>query len=172
MNGRVISRNAAKWGATIIACAITAAWIGSAWRHVDYIAPSGHYVAVSIGRVAVGWADPAMGITRGFRLSDGRNKWPSFDYTRFDWRFNAWGDPMQWGVQVPGWVPVLAAGFGAAWLWRRDATMTSREQVGLCAKCGYSMAGLPHGTPCPECGDVNTAAPCTILVRGDGLDRR
>lgn len=153
MGRRASSRKAAKWGATVLALAVALAWIGSAWRHVDYITPSGHYIAVSIGRVAVGWVDPATGVTKGLRVFGGRNKWPSFDYTRFDWRFNAWGDPMQWGVQVPGWVPVLAAGFGAAWLWRRDALARAGERVRLCCKCGYDLSGLSVGTPCPECGD-------------------
>lgn len=161
MLGRPAIRRTARWGATAAAAAITAAWIASAWRHFDYIAPTGHFVAVSVGRVAVGWIDPAMGVTRGFRVSGGRNRWPSFDYTRFDWRFTAWGDTMQWGVQVPGWVPALASAIGAAWLWRRDALATARERAGLCAACGYSLAGLPAGGPCPECGTTAAHGPPT-----------
>ena len=55
----------------------------------------------------------------------------------------------QWGVQIPAWALVAAAGVSAAWLWRCD---TSRPRPGLCPSCGYSLAGLSPGSKCPECG--------------------
>jgi hypothetical protein len=58
--GKAIRRSA-KWVGTAAAALITAAWIASAWRHVDYIAPSGHYSAIGIGRIALGWVDPMTG---------------------------------------------------------------------------------------------------------------
>lgn len=168
--GKAIRRSA-KWGGTAAAALITAAWIASAWRHVDYIAPTGHYAAVGMGRIAFGWVDPATGIRRGFRVFEWRNKQPFFASRRFDWTFDYWSLPSQWGAQIPGWVPVLAAATGAALLWRRDAVATKRERVGLCGKCGYSLEGLPGDAPCPECGTV-PPAPGATLVKGDGLRRR
>lgn len=161
MHRRAVIRKAAKWGGTAAAAIVTAAWIASAWRHVDYIAPNGVYAVVGMGRFAFSWVDPATGITKGLRVFGGRNKWPFFSDTRFDWQFDSWNDPQQWGVQIPGWVPVTALAIGAAWLWRRDARATARERVGLCPSCGYSRAGLPEGGKCPECGTVAAHGPPT-----------
>jgi len=163
MHSRPIIRKTSKWGGTFAAILILAAWIGSAWRHVDYIAPTGHYVAVGMGRIAFGWIDPMTGIRRGFRVFEWRNKQPFFASRTFDWSFDQWSLPMEWGVQVPGWVPVLIVTCIAGSGWYYAAAARRRAGVGLCAKCGYSLAGLPPGGPCPECGV--TPPPRTILEK-------
>ncbi|MBM4109223.1 MAG: hypothetical protein FJ255_10515 [Phycisphaerae bacterium] len=47
---------------------------------------------------------------------------------------------------VPLWIPVAAA---SAWC---VAPTPRRRRPGACPACGYSLAGLRAGAPCPECG--------------------
>jgi hypothetical protein len=48
--------------------------------------------------------------------------------------------------------PLLFVAFPAALMWRTDIRNRRRERIGHCAKCGYSLAGLPADAQCPECG--------------------
>ena len=48
---------------------------------------------------------------------------------------------------IPFWL-LIGAFSGLALLLRRQP----RRERGLCPKCDYDLAGLPPGTPCPECG--------------------
>ncbi len=52
-------------------------------------------------------------------------------------------------VHVPLWMVQVVLAVPTAWLWRRDRR---RARAGLCAACGYDLAGLAPSAPCPECG--------------------
>ncbi len=66
-------------------------------------------------------------------------------------------DTLPW---LPEWVGLAGdtAVWGTPWLgmfvlvarWKRSR----RVERGLCPACGYSLAGLPAGSACPECGNA------------------
>lgn len=54
---------------------------------------------------------------------------------------------------IPLWFLWLVAAVPTALAWRRRA----RVDPGVCPACNYSLAGIPPGSPCPECGGPNVA---------------
>ncbi len=59
--------------------------------------------------------------------------------------------------------PLWVLGVPAALLLVADAWLIVLARRGLCASCGYSLAGLPEGGPCPECGRVPRPYPRTVV---------
>jgi hypothetical protein len=55
-------------------------------------------------------------------------------------------------LSIPLWALIAAFATIAYYLHSR-----AKSDRGLCARCAYNLAGLPAGTPCPECG--RAAAP-------------
>ena len=57
--------------------------------------------------------------------------------------------PSPWGLAD---VAVWSVAAGAVWWLAARARSARRRRRGLCARCAHSLAGLPDGGPCPECG--------------------
>lgn len=67
-------------------------------------------------------------------------------YSLYD---DAGGRRWHWFILWP--IPLLLWPL-AAMLLRSGILARRRANTGMCGKCGYSLAGLAAGTPCPECG--------------------
>ena len=81
------------------------------------------------------------------------------DYYGVIMREKDWNAP--WGVEknsaVMLWpIPFLVWAAGVPVL-RSGIVARRRAVTGSCGKCGYSLAGLGEGAPCPECGKASTA---------------
>jgi hypothetical protein len=50
---------------------------------------------------------------------------------------------------IPLWMPLAAMLIPGVWLAHKH-----RHRRGFCSHCGYDLAGLEAGKPCPECGRV------------------
>jgi hypothetical protein len=147
---RVRLRRAAKWAGAVSCLAIAAVWVVSLWWS---------FGCVDVGRgLWGGWIGSGC-----FGIHHGGNQWPLGRsgwgmverdsqvlwlprHSHFRMRINSgWFDSRT--IAVPLWMPFLAVALPTVWLFWRDR----RTRLGHCA-CGYDLAGLAPGAPCPECG--------------------
>lgn len=136
-----------KWSAIVLSAVTLVVWVGSAWWAVFYLhANSMQFVAAGGGRLTVSW-DPA----------------PRFNPAVGSWSVERWTEPfVWWGVwastkafAIPLWNPLPFTLGAAFYLWRRDRRA---RLPGHCPACGYDLAGLSPGGPCPECGKAPAPA--------------
>ena len=149
MRCRTVIRKSAKWGGATVAILLAALWVGSAWWGGEY-RPTQYSVHLAMGQVSVAWyAFPGQGQGRIWGPATGR---PVPVGVR--WWF-AHGDVPRamayWSMPI--WMPTLIVAGLAAWAWQRDFVATNCDGTARCTKCGYSLAGLPPRTACPECGN-------------------
>ena len=136
--------------------ASTSQWVLSAST------PSGYGVSVLCGRLelirppAGGW-----GVRGDWTLN--ATPWCS----AYGWDCWFWHGLTAGGTSycIPLWCPAGVAGLTTGLVWRPGLTRRLLSRIagrrntpsGHCP-CGYSLAGLPPGRPCPECGGVETGA--------------
>lgn len=132
-----------KWAAIVLTVGLLVVWIGSGWWAAGWVRnPPGTGFWVESGRVAAYWNEEV--------LAD------------FGWKFRRCVSPFKWWwngywykpkhvliLAIPLWIPLPLTIGTAAYLWRRDRLA---RRPGHCPACGYDLAGLPPGRPCPECG--------------------
>lgn len=97
------------------------------------------------GRFVVAW-NKAPEYDSELRKSTTRHWLPRLGTFKFGGRSSA-----SW-VSIPGWMLFLAALIPSIHAWR---AVLQRRRIGLCHACGYSLDGLPLGSPCPECGNAS-----------------
>lgn len=61
-----------------------------------------------------------------------------------------------WRVILPIWLPTVAFGVPAFFLWREYLVARSKN---CCPDCGYSRQGIARGALCPECGAAANEQP-------------
>lgn len=143
-------RPLAKWAA-LAACVLTAAlWL-----------PTGSWCIWRINQARDGWAhvvtvsQGTLGIKsvrdRSISAGSGRVMWgwsSSGSMPRLWWPLRVGLSPAgAFELWVPLWLPFAVVAMPTIWLWWHDRRM----RPGHCP-CGYSLAGLKRGAPCPECG--------------------
>lgn len=66
------------------------------------------------------------------------------------------GSPTQGAraVSIPHWGAATVLAAGVFLLWRPAHRRARRAANNQCIGCGYSLAGVAPGSPCPECGTV------------------
>lgn len=140
-------RRAGKWaglGATLL---VAAAYATSTCDSISWFDSSGRGIGIASGVLVFSWSDTSI---------SQRPEWVAVPhepalYWRFSYEHGRFGLNI---LGVPLWVPLLAAALPTAWLWHRDRRGNPRNLPGHCGRCGYDLAGLPSGGPCPECGRV------------------
>ena len=70
------------------------------------------------------------------------------------WLFNFYRDssPGFSMTVIPLWAFAVPLSMATALLWRSELAARRRARAGLCPTCGYDLAAIPTGAPCPECG--------------------
>ncbi len=158
------------WAGAVVAVASTLAWVASAIWTSFFMAQFGDSLSLRTGTVSYLWT------THEKRLEIiSKTGYPL--QRQWNWYCSPRQVPMEWWggfTQIPGraaiWAPLwpftLAGGTVALLCWRRRRQVT---RIGCCNTCGYALAGLPAGAPCPECGrGVGAAAALVPSVKIDG----
>jgi hypothetical protein len=140
------TRKAVKWGGTAVLAVLGFAWAGSLWRYVEWRDSFRCRLTLGDGALTIEWFPKAPDISPDSRWSTGDVEGPCV------W-WSTWRDhPTEPAVIVPLWYPMVPL-LGVTYLaWRLDARARGRTRRGECVACGYSLAGLRLGAPCPECG--------------------
>jgi len=139
----------AGWGFAVLSVLILLTLLASTrFRASQVGAPFWRSTEIARGTLNVSWLTPDPDGSRpgfgnpGFRLSDSGSFGISvLPRARLTGPFRT--------VVIPLWVPLLACVF-LTFFARRVARRY--RDPGRCIRCGYSLDGLPAGTPCPECG--------------------
>lgn len=139
-------RRAAKWAGVVVCVLMAAAWVVSVWWTFGRVGvrAGNHYRAVGVdgGCIVIGYND-MQNVSRWFfepPRDRGMVWWPA-STSSVDF----------WFYWVPLWIPFALVALPTAWLCWRDRR---RARPGHCP-CGYSLAGLAPGAPCPECGKAS-----------------
>lgn len=146
--------NIARWSMPLLCVAIAILWYGSNERVLVLNGPIQTQASVAGGSVTL-----LIDADAHFPEYRPRSGFHTFYSTRRWWFQGGWSRTVKW-ISIPLWVPFAAcsaAGFAA---WRHKWRLRHRLRRRLCPSCGYSLAGLDHQAPCPECGQsAPSAAP-------------
>ncbi|MGH7132724.1 MAG: hypothetical protein ACREJO_12335 [Phycisphaerales bacterium] len=163
------------WVMLVLGVVVTGVWVASGWWWSGY---NGRFTQVFVARGTVfvyqrDFVDPTVPQGWSTARMDAQWEW-TVTSTFDDLGFAYQGQPnsrvvngriagyMRFSgyrcVLVTLWpVCLLLLCSGSVMLW--SARRARRRGVaGVCVKCGYSLAGLPAGASCPECGREGTSA--------------
>lgn len=158
-----------RWGGAGFALLVLTCWASTFWAYSRLDTPTRGEVILALGtlefRNAHYW-DNTPGIDLSSILDLPTPSW-SLDTLASRQSLSAWARSLAWLpacertptwkgntstlVRIPLWIPFTMSAAVSVWAWRRH---WKRNRHGLCAKCGYDLAGLPDGAACPECGKI------------------
>lgn len=111
------------------------------------IAAGGLSLSLVNGSLRLTTSDPA-GFHASVRWNPGEERRIELWFARERWTYYApYATTSNTTCAVPLWCLCLLAGLATV-----AARWWSCCAVGMCPECGYSLAGLHAGAPCPECG--------------------
>ena len=144
-------RKSIKWAGAAAVLLLLSTWLVSGWWCLTRQWPSGRWAAVGFGQLFIGrvHAPTLNALPPGWWTGrTGVTTTPQWHWwlTRKPTGPNAF-------TAIPLWPALPALTLLTAAAWRQDAQARARSRPGHCP-CGYSLAGLTPGQPCPECGCV------------------
>jgi hypothetical protein len=146
-------RSAAKWAGVVVCVMIGAAWCVSIRAAFGYhgVLSSDYACRVTAGTLWLMHLEPRRNPSQAYFQTHGPQVqwWPVWD----SYYSPSWGAER---LAIPLWMPFVLVAIPTAWLWWRDRRS---RWVGHCAACGYDLAGLAAGSPCPECGAAPKGRP-------------
>lgn len=152
MRWRPLIRKSAKWGGTVVAVVLLAAWIATIWWGAVRMKQYGVLV-VGAGRIEFLYED--LGGPPPTQYDRWRTFGPGCENPgmgRFNWWFDYNAVAPGRSISLPIWSLSVLAALVAVSGWFLDAKARRRARTGACQSCGYSVTGLPTATNCPECG--------------------
>jgi hypothetical protein len=143
-----------KWSLTAACCAVLLVWAWSLCRNM----------AVTLDNGRAWWTFATGGSSLSIKY--GHNPYLTSDRWRFTSQHEPHLDGQPWWrwlpsfgrdpdfkrmtiyrLVVPLYIPFVLLSLPTAYLWLRR-----RVPPGSCRRCAYSLANLPPGAQCPECG--------------------
>jgi len=145
-------RRAAGWTLLTLGVIVAGVWAASGWLRVEVDRRTFH-VVVDSGLLTIQSGPPA-GRERPFLSPSQLSEW--------SWRIRDLINEQRPEVRLALWPIPLLLWTPAALLLRSGTLAQRRANTNACAKCGYSLAGLADGAPCPECGRAETKPATTV----------
>lgn len=164
---RKAARKTGKWGGAVVTVLLLVVWVMSAWWYAGF---QSHWnrnefdADAHNGTVGIVWGRPddapgAPFIEWEFDLTLDDRGGPLWFRLRGEWYLRHDGPPLSRDVtyvMFPIWFPLVIVLTGTSLVWRADLRAMRRAREGLCAACGYDLAGTAAGAVCPECGRGDT----------------
>ncbi|HYD00714.1 MAG TPA: hypothetical protein VEB22_05755 [Phycisphaerales bacterium] len=149
-------RRSAGWTLLTLGVVVAAVWVASGWRSAFWGRMRGDsllQIWVAAGVLHVEYVDPVPDLRPTGQWTNSLAK-VTWDWS---WQYQYFSNApksqyQQMRVRQPLWPTPLLLWSCAALLFRSGILARRRALKGICAKCGYSLAGLGDGAACPECG--------------------